>query len=179
MLDLDAPFADARASRLHWLATGLTPSSQTPSVSSLANLTIPDAQVSYEAPDPPIGDVAHTYAFYLIATPEAFRAPQGLAQNRVPFDLEGLLRDAGISEASVIASNHFRIRDLKGTPTGGFPGPRASETGRVLGGSAVQSSSVAPGATGVVTVGAQGGSGKVGVGGGVVAVLVGLGAVFL
>ena len=33
MLDLDAPFADARASRLHWLATGLTPSSQTPSVS--------------------------------------------------------------------------------------------------------------------------------------------------
>ncbi|KAH3905367.1 hypothetical protein HBI56_208700 [Parastagonospora nodorum] len=167
MLDLDAPFSDSRASRLHWLATGLTPSSTTPSVSALANLTIPNAQVSYEAPDPPIGDVAHTYAFYLIGVPASFTPPQDLAQNRVPFDLEKMLRDAGIGEESVIARNHFRIRDLKGTPTQGFPGPRASETGRVVGGSAGAStgvSSAGPGATGVVTVGAQGGSRKVGVG---------------
>ncbi|QRD01240.1 hypothetical protein JI435_157200, partial [Parastagonospora nodorum SN15] len=77
MLDLDAPFSDSRASRLHWLATGLTPSSTTPSVSALANLTIPNAQVSYEAPDPPIGDVAHTYAFYLIGVPASFTPPAG------------------------------------------------------------------------------------------------------
>ncbi|KAH7095198.1 hypothetical protein FB567DRAFT_22452 [Paraphoma chrysanthemicola] len=176
MLDLDAPFENTRVSSLHWLVTGvtLTNEAMSPSVANLVELNKPSPQVPYEKPEPPIvsrssaithillflsnkyqGDVAHTYAFYLFApTPPSFSIPASygnLAERRTPFDLTQFLRDCGLEEQSVIARNHFRVRNLAGTPTGAFPPPRVSETAAQL------SSAVAPSQTSVVF---QGGSVK-------------------
>jgi hypothetical protein len=137
MLDLDTPLGDTRVSSLHWLVTGLAPSSTSPTPENPANLTLPNSAVEYQQPAPPIGDVAHTYAFYLIApVPASFNVPQSVTGSRTPFDLAGFLKDAELGEESVIARNHFRVRNLKGTPTMGFPAARVSETGSVLGGGA-------------------------------------------
>lgn len=134
MVDLDAPYEDQRVSSLHWLVTGVTVSGTSPSAESPAALTIPSPQVSYEGPDPPIGDIAHTYAFYLVApVPPSLNLPSSLAENRTPFHLGQFLQHSDL-EQSVIARNHFRVRNLKGTPTAAFPAPRASETAPMLSG---------------------------------------------
>lgn len=136
MLDLDAPYDDKRTSSLHWLVTGLTISSTSPTAENPSQLTIPNSnsQVEYQQPAPPIGDIAHTYAFYLIApVPESFTPPSDLEANQTPFNLGQFLSDAGIGEENVVARNHFRIRNLKGTPTAAFPSPRVSETAGVMG----------------------------------------------
>jgi hypothetical protein len=170
MLDLDFPLDDTRVSSLHWLVTGLTPSSTSPTRENPANLTIPNSAVEYQQPAPPIGDVAHTYAFYLIAPlPTSFTLPSSAVANRTPFDLRQFLADGGLSEENVIARNHFRVRNLKGTPTAGFPAARVSETGSVLGGGAA----ALPSQTSATTF--EGGGGKSGVEGWVVG-LIGLAA---
>ncbi|KAF1920411.1 hypothetical protein BDU57DRAFT_508721 [Ampelomyces quisqualis] len=133
MLDLDAAYQDRRVSSLHWLVTGVTVAGS-PSAQNPASLTIPPPQVDYQAPEPPIGDIAHTYAFYLIApVPASVNLPASLATNRTPFDLAQFLLDARLENA-VVARNHLRVRNLKGTPTAAFPAPRASETAPMLGG---------------------------------------------
>ncbi|KAH7394099.1 phosphatidylethanolamine-binding protein, partial [Phaeosphaeria sp. MPI-PUGE-AT-0046c] len=125
MIDLDAPYEDRRVSALHWLVKGLTISSPSASTSNPSSLTIPStAQVSWQPPNPPIGDIAHTYAFYLIApVPADLDISAEPSQSRTPFDLKQWLEERGL-EKNVVARNHFRIRNLKGTPTAIFPGPR-------------------------------------------------------
>ncbi|KAH7085544.1 phosphatidylethanolamine-binding protein [Paraphoma chrysanthemicola] len=157
MLDLDAPYENTRVSSLHWLVTGVTLANEamSPSAENRVELNKPSPQVAYEKPEPPIGDVAHTYAFYLFApTPASFSIPPSygnLAERRTPFNLTQFLQDCGLEEQSAIARNHFRVRNLAGTPTGTFPPPRVSETAAQL------SSAVAPSQTSVVF---QGGSVK-------------------
>lgn len=129
MIDLDAPYEDRRVSSLHWLVTGLTISSSSPSTENPSSLNIPSsAQVPWQPPNPPIGDIAHTYAIYLIApVPSNLDIPAELSRNRTPFDLKQWLQERDLEE-NVVARNYFRIRNLKGTPTAVFPGPRPSET---------------------------------------------------
>jgi phosphatidylethanolamine-binding protein (PEBP) family uncharacterized protein len=149
MVDLDAPYEDRRVSSLHWLVTGVTVSGS-PSAENPSTLTIPSPQVEYLGPEPPIGDIAHTYAFYLIApVPSSLNIPASLAANRIPFDLEQFLEDANL-ENNIVARNHFRVRNLKGTPTAAFPAPRASETAPTLNGAArpVESSTTFEGIAG-------------------------------
>lgn len=144
MVDLDWPLENERVSRLHWLATGLTLSSTTPPPdgNTTALLTIPDPHaITYMPPAPPIGDVAHTYAFYLFSVPPSFAVPpqyQDLdagdtvdengtltgAETRVPFNVNQFLLDCGLAEDDVLARNHVRVRNLAGHPTTTFPPPR-------------------------------------------------------
>ncbi|OAK95288.1 hypothetical protein IQ06DRAFT_381758 [Phaeosphaeriaceae sp. SRC1lsM3a] len=133
MIDLDAPYEDRRVSSLHWLVTGLTISSSSPSTENPSSLNIPSsAQVPWQPPNPPIGDIAHTYAIYLIApVPSNLDIPAELSRNRTPFDLKQWLQERDLEE-NVVARNYFRIRNLKGTPTAVFPGPRPSETAPLL-----------------------------------------------
>lgn len=135
MVDLDAPYEDRRVTSLHWFVSGVTVSGSA-SAQNPAELTLPSPQVDYLGPEPPIGDIAHTYAFYLIApVPSSLNIPASLAGNRTPFDLEQFLKDSNL-ENNIIARNHFRVRNLKGTPTAAFPAPRASETAPMLSGAA-------------------------------------------
>lgn len=157
MLDLDWPLAHTRVSHLHWLATSITLALSpdgTPSPSdenSTALLSIPSPfAVQYLPPAPPTGDVAHTYAFFLFATPASFSLPAQYAdlgaadardengtlipaEARAGFDVDVFLADCGLSEADLLARNHVRVRDLAGSPEreGGFPPAR--EEGGVMG----------------------------------------------
>lgn len=149
MLDLDWPLDTRRVSRLHWLVPGLTLSGATPPPdgSNTSLLTIPDPPVvQYMPPAPPIGDIAHSYIFYLFATPPAFVLPSqytGLgdgderhengtlkaAHARAPFDTQQFLRDCKLDEDNVLASNYVRVRNLAGTdPKKTFP-PARQATG--------------------------------------------------
>lgn len=131
MVDYDAPYQDTRVPSLHWLASGVSLSSSSPSTESPTPITIPsNAQVPWQPPNPPIGDIAHTYAFYLIApVPNDLDISDNLRGDggRTPFDLKEWLEERNL-EGNVVARNHFRIRNLKGTPTAAFPGPRPRET---------------------------------------------------
>jgi hypothetical protein len=177
---LDTPYGDTRVSSLHWLVTGISPSTSQPSSSpnseDLIPLTIPTSQVQYNPPNPPAGDFAHTYAFYLIAPlPSPFNLPAGLERNRTPFTLGQFLKDAGLGEESIVARNHFRIRDLKGLPTMSLPAPRASETAPAL-----DANAVVPTPSGVREVAAgRGGKVQMSVGWGALVGLVGVVAAVL
>ncbi|KAF2827496.1 hypothetical protein CC86DRAFT_369605, partial [Ophiobolus disseminans] len=117
MLDLDTPLSPTlRAPSIHWLAT-LSPS---------PSLNVSSTHTAYQPPEPPIGDVAHTYAFFLFAP-----APANVVvpAQRSPFNWEDFLRGNGLAERDVVARNHFRVRNLAGTPTVEvFPPERARET---------------------------------------------------
>ena len=148
MVDLDWPLDTQRVSRLHWLVTGLTLSGSTapPDGNNTAVLNIPDPPVAqYMPPAPPVGDVAHSYHFYLFATPPSFSLPSqylGLgegdsfdengtitgAETRAPFDVNQFLLDCGLDEQDVLARNHVRVRNLAGHPTTTFP-PAREATG--------------------------------------------------
>ena len=146
MLDLDAPYEDTRVSTLHWLVTGVTleNASPLPSRDKPAELNTPSPRVPYRQPDPPIGDIAHTYAFYMFApvSPD-FNVPVSHSNNRTPFNLTQFMQDCGLNQEDIVARNHFRVRNLAGTPTGSFPPPRASETAPSLTGAASSQTSTA------------------------------------
>lgn len=137
MIDLDAVFENTRVNLLHWLVTDVTlaNTNSDPSPDNPRPLNIPDAQVSYIQPDPPVGDIAHTYQFYVFSPqPNGFSLPSrysNLADTRAPFDLDQFLSDSGLGQADIVASNHFRVRNLAGQPTMTFPPPRVSETSSV------------------------------------------------
>jgi hypothetical protein len=149
MVDLDWPLDNERVPRLHWLVTGLTLSSANPSPdgNNTAVVNIPDPPVvQYMQPAPPVGDIAHSYNFYLFATLPDFVLPSqytGLgdgdsfdengaliaAESRVPFDVEQFLLDCGVDDSDVLARNHVRVRNLTGTdPNKTFP-PARQATG--------------------------------------------------
>lgn len=149
MVDLDWPRDNQRVSRLHWLATGLTLSSTTPPPdgNNTALVDMPDPSVvQYMQPAPPVGDIAHSYNFYLFATPPSFVLPSQYtnlgdgdsfdengtliaAETRAPFDVEQFLLDCGLDDSDVLARNHIRVRNLAGTdPTVTFP-PARQATG--------------------------------------------------
>ncbi|KAF2024677.1 hypothetical protein EK21DRAFT_78158 [Setomelanomma holmii] len=164
MLDLDTPYDNTRVSSLHWLVTDVTLANNvvSPTAQNPGQLNKPSSRVSYQMPEPPIGDVAHTYAFYLFApTPASFTIPSSyskLADSRTPFNLTRFLADCGLDQQSVVARNDFRVRNLAGTPTGSFPPPRASKTVLAL------SSAAAPSQTGAVSQGVSTNLGVVGQG---------------
>jgi hypothetical protein len=131
MLDLDVPRDTERVSLVHWLVTGvaLTSSDLPPDSNNTVLLTSPDPAVTYMRPSPPVGDVAHSYKFYLFEQPDNFALPPkyaNLEDNRAPFDLQEFLADAGMQESALVASNYFRARNLSGHPTTTFPPPRAT-----------------------------------------------------
>jgi hypothetical protein len=131
MLDLDVPRDDTRVSLVHWLVTGvaLTSNDPPPSEDNTVLLTSPNPVVSYIRPNPPVGDIAHSYQFYLFQQPDNFALPsqyQNLQDNRAPFNLTQFLADAGIPETGLLATNHFRVRNLSGHPETTFPPPRAT-----------------------------------------------------
>jgi hypothetical protein len=131
MLDLDVPRDNTRVSLVHWLVTGvaLTSSNPPPSGENTVLLTSPEPAVSYIRPDPPVGDIAHSYHFYLFQQPDNFALPpqyRNLEDNRAPFNLTQFLADSGIPETGLLASNHFRVRNLSGSPETTFPPPRAT-----------------------------------------------------
>jgi hypothetical protein len=148
MVDLDWPLDNQRVSRLHWLVTGLTLSGTAPPPdgNNTALVNIPDPPVvQYMQPAPPVGDVAHSYNFYLFSTPPTFSLPSqyhGLgdgdsfdengtmfgAETRAPFDVNQFLLDCGLDEEDVLARNHVRVRNLAGHPTTTFP-PARQATG--------------------------------------------------
>lgn len=138
MVDLDAAFKDTRVNLVHWLVTDVTlaNTNSDPSPDNPSPLNIPDAQVSYIQPDPPIGDIAHTYQFYVFSPqPNGFSLPSrysNLADTRAPFNLDQFLSDSGLDQANIVSQNHFRVRNLAGQPTTTFPPPRVSETGSGL-----------------------------------------------
>ncbi|KAF3037988.1 hypothetical protein E8E12_008059 [Didymella heteroderae] len=156
MVDLDWPLDNTRVSRLHWLATGLTLSGAAPppdgSNTTAVAVNIPDPPVvQYMPPAPPVGDMAHSYAFYLFATPRSFVLPSVYtrlgdsdafdengtliaAESRAPFDVGTFLADCGLDDADLLARNHVRVRNLAGTdPSKTFP-PARQATGALEGG---------------------------------------------
>lgn len=97
--------------------------------------------MNYMIPKPPVGDVAHSYAFYLFSVPPSFSLPSqytGLgsgdffddegtligAETRAPFNVTQFLLDCGLDDDDLLARNHVRVRDLAGHPTQTFPPPR-------------------------------------------------------
>ena len=131
MLDLDVPRDNTRVSLVHWLVTGvtLTENDPPPSEDNTVLLTSPSPMVSYIRPNPPVGDIAHSYQFFLFQQPDNFALPsqyQNLQENRAPFNLTQFLADAGIPETGLLATNHFRVRNLSGSPGTTFPPPRAT-----------------------------------------------------
>lgn len=183
MVDLDWPLENERVSRLHWLATGLTLSSTAspPDGNTTALLTIPDPHATaYMPPAPPIGDVAHSYAFYLFSVPPSFSLPsqyQGLdagdsvdengtltgAETRAPFNVNQFLLDCGLADDDMLARNHVRVQNLAGHPTTTFPPPRQA-TGTIEDAVPEQSNTTGSGQGAVSTGGVEGGAGGVGVG---------------
>jgi hypothetical protein len=131
ILDLDVPRENERVSLVHWLVTGvaLTSNDPPPNENNTVLLTSPEPAVSYIRPNPPVGDIAHSYHFYLFQQPDNFALPsqyQDLENNRAPFNLTQFLADSGIPETGLLASNHFRVRNLSGSPDRTFPPPRAT-----------------------------------------------------
>ncbi|KAH7346003.1 hypothetical protein BKA66DRAFT_386878, partial [Pyrenochaeta sp. MPI-SDFR-AT-0127] len=134
MIDLDAPLDSARVSHLHWLVTDVTVvnSDSNPSPESVAPLNIPNVQVPCIQPEPPVGDVAHTYQFYLFSPqPSGFSIParySNLSENRAPFSLSHFIKDTGLEQTPIVARSNFRVQNLADHPTMTFPPPSASET---------------------------------------------------
>ena len=144
MVDLDWPLNNERVPRLHWLATGLTLSSTTPLPDSnnTTTLNFPTPPVvNYMQPAPPVGDIAHSYNFYLFGLPTGFQLPSPYANlgngdmldedgkivggsERAPFNVNQFLLDCGLDEQNLLARNHVRVRNLAGHPTMSFPPPR-------------------------------------------------------
>lgn len=67
VIDHNAAFGDSRVNLLHWLVIDVTLVNGNGSLSSNSprSLDVPEAQVTYIQPDPPVGDVTHTYQVYL------------------------------------------------------------------------------------------------------------------
>jgi hypothetical protein len=146
MVDLDWPLENTRVSRLHWLVTDLTLTTSSPPLdgNNTALLNIPDPHaVAYLRPAAPVGDIAHSYNFYLFAQPAGFTLPSqysGLddpdsvnedgelvgGDARAPFDVQLFLSDCGLDEGDLLARNHVRVRDLAGHATTSFPPARAA-----------------------------------------------------
>ena len=119
-----------------------------PDGNNTALLDIPEPPVvQYMQPAPPVGDVAHSYNFYLFSTPATFTLPSQYsnlgdgdsfdqdgtliaAEARAPFDVNQFLLDCGLDEEDVLARNHVRVRNLAGHPTTTFP-PARQATGTV------------------------------------------------
>ncbi|KAH7394089.1 phosphatidylethanolamine-binding protein [Phaeosphaeria sp. MPI-PUGE-AT-0046c] len=125
MVDLDVPRNGSRVQLLHWLGTNVTQSGN-------KSLVVGSTFVPYLQPSPPVGDVAHSYTFVVLAQPRNFSIPAqyaNLAQSRVPFNTGQFLSDAGLRASDVIGANYIQVQNLTGTATTTFPPPRATATG--------------------------------------------------
>ncbi|KAF4549596.1 Hypothetical protein D9617_21g098170 [Elsinoe fawcettii] len=146
MLDLSLPrdrvqgtgdvadgIGDDRTTRLHWLQTNLTVGAN--GLLSVSGNT--PAVADYAGPQPPQGDIAHFYTWYLFAQPASFQVPAALAggalrpqssAQRNNFSLTPITSQAGVElrEANYFlvqnANNPNAVRTAPGfTPNGTAP----------------------------------------------------------
>ena len=120
-----------RSTRLHFFQAGLkfSPSG------SLINTTQPIAY--YNGPQPPVGDIAHSYVFYLFPQGSAFQAPpadspfnvanvnSGMS-NRMSFNVQTFAKQAGVGPLT--AANYIKVQRLNSTATASASG-KPSGTG--------------------------------------------------
>ncbi|KAF2751855.1 PEBP-like protein [Sporormia fimetaria CBS 119925] len=123
MVDSDVPRNGTRVELLHWLASGVTLSSDSP-------LTIPEGEAPYRPPNPPVGDTPHAYTFILFEQPDDFSVPEeftDVLESRVFFNTSAFVQAAGLQQPA-LAANYLQVQNLTGTPTTTFPPPRATAT---------------------------------------------------
>lgn len=137
MVDLDIPSSTQPTTFLHWIQTDLAASTTPETIMTnqgilqgfgvnLAKDTA--AIVPYTQPSPPAQNpLSHRYTQLLIDTSQmtsaGLTALQTAAQNRVNFNINTTLQEAGLSQ-SVIAWNFFNVTN---------PGPAASTAGSATG----------------------------------------------
>ncbi|KAI9699944.1 MAG: hypothetical protein M1836_002478 [Candelina mexicana] len=124
---------------------------------SLINSTIPVAY--YLPPNPPAGDIAHTYVFYLFEQQAIFRPTNvtlsSTVASRVSFNIANFSRTAGVGP--LLAANYFTVQNNATANATGTAGATASRTSGVATGTGGAIASVTPfrGAAGTLATGVQ------------------------
>ncbi len=145
-MDLDVPL-NGGTTLLHWLESGVTPSS---SNGTLVTPSDPFKGAPYVSPAPPPGN-AHRYVELLFEQPDNFEIPSDFqsinppadVNARIGFNLQKFIDEAGLTE--LVAANFFRVQN--GTSS-------ASGTGAAGSGAATSTAASGASQTGLVVTSA-------------------------
>lgn len=141
---------------LHWLQTGLTSSAEPMDINGtqiflLQNADEEEPLSEYIGPNPPaLEPLSHRYTFVLVdhsdIQPDGLDALSASSQERLGFDVESVLAEAGLQE-NVVAGNFFNVTNGEGAVNG-------TTNGTSVGGGESPAEEGAPGETGPATAGA-------------------------
>lgn len=141
---------------LHWLQTGLTSSAEAMDINGtqiflLQNADEEEPLSEYIGPNPPaLEPLSHRYTFVLVdhsdIQPEGLDALSASTQERLGFDAESVLAEAGLQE-NVVAGNFFNVTNGEGAANG-------TANGTSIGGDESPTEEGAPGETDLATAGA-------------------------
>lgn len=123
---------------LHWLQTGLTSSSEAMDINGtqvflLQNADEEEPLSEYTGPSPPaLEPLSHRYTFVLVdhsdIQPEGLDTLMTSSQERLGFDAEAVLAEAGLQE-NVVAGNFFNVTNGEGTANGTVNGTSVDDDG--------------------------------------------------